>query len=89
MRNQTSIAEGPVLSEVFYIVFLGLLHTAAYDSERCPDVHFGNKVKDKIKILSSTFSFASRRSFFCWQQVYIHFKFSVPHMQKKRQNSSQ
>lgn len=66
MRNQASIAEGSVLSEVFYVVFLGLPQTAACDSERCPDVHFGNKVKDKIKILSSIFSFASMRSFAFW-----------------------
>lgn len=66
MRNQASIAEGSVSSEVFYVVFLGLPQTAACDSERCPDVHFGNKVKDKIKILSSIFSFASMRSFAFW-----------------------
>jgi len=66
MRNQESLSEGSVLSEVFYVVFLGLPQTAACDSERCPDVHFGEKVKDKMKILSSIFSFTRMRSFAFW-----------------------
>lgn len=64
MRNQASVAGGSVLSEVFYIVFLGLPQTAACDSERGPDVHFGDKAKDKI--LTSIFSFTSTRSFASW-----------------------
>lgn len=66
MRNQESITEESVSSEVFYVVFLGLPQTAARDSERCPDVSFKDKVKDKTKILSGVFSFASTRSFASW-----------------------
>ena len=63
MTNQENISEGSVLSELFYVIFLGFPQTAACDSERCPDVHFGDKVKDKMKILSSIFPFARMRSF--------------------------
>lgn len=66
MRNQKSVSEGSVLREIFYVVFSSLPQTAACDSERCPDVHFGDKVKDKMKILSSIFSFTRMRSFAVW-----------------------
>lgn len=55
MRNQESITKESVFSEVLYVVFLDLPETAACDSERCPDVHLMDKIKDKTKILSDIF----------------------------------
>lgn len=70
MRNQESMTEEYVLSEVFCVAFLGLPQAAACDSERCPDIHFTDKIKDKKKFKWNIFFYM--QEVFCFLVASIH-----------------
>lgn len=52
------------MSEVFHVVFIGLLQAAACDSEICPDVYSGGKIKDKD---------IEYHIFFCKHEIFFFF----------------